>query len=75
LPHLEKATALNPRNEVAYYRLAQVYRALGDAGEQKKALAEFQRLRAEKAKEERSLVDALSPSAVTRQEVDVEAGP
>lgn len=72
LPHLEKAIALNPANEVAYFRLAQVHRALGNAAEQKRALAEFQRLRAKKATQERELVEAFSPAAVTKQEVEGE---
>ena len=72
LPHLQKAIALNPENEVGYYRLAQVYRALGNAPEQQKALAEFQRLRSAQSRREASLVQALSPQAVTRQQIDSE---
>jgi tetratricopeptide (TPR) repeat protein len=75
LPHLEKAIALNPANEVAYFRLAQVHRALGNPAEQKKALAEFQRLRGEKSSQEKSLLEAFSPDAVTKQQVEAEAGP
>lgn len=73
LPHLHKAISLNPENEVAYYRLVQVHRALGNGAEQQKALAEFQRLRSEKSRRQENLVEALSPQAVTRQEVDSEA--
>ena len=47
LPHLEKAVELNPDDEVAWYRLAQADRAVGNTEEQKKALAEFQRLRSQ----------------------------
>ncbi len=45
LPHLQRAVALNADDEVAWYRLAQADRAVGNTEEQKKALAEFQRLR------------------------------
>ena len=45
LPHLEAAAKQNPENEVAYYQMAQAYRALGKPAEQEKALAEFTRLR------------------------------
>jgi tetratricopeptide (TPR) repeat protein len=47
LPHLERAVTLNPEDEVAWYRLAQVDRKLDRAEEQRKALAEFARLRAQ----------------------------
>ncbi|MCU1313239.1 MAG: tetratricopeptide repeat protein [Acidobacteriaceae bacterium] len=48
LPHLERAVTLNPEDQVAWYRLAQVDRKLGRAEEQRKALAEFARLRAQR---------------------------
>lgn len=70
LPHLQKAIALNPENEVAFYRLVQVHRALGNAAEQQKALAEFQRLRSNESRRQQSLVEALSPQAVTKQTID-----
>jgi tetratricopeptide (TPR) repeat protein len=47
LPHLQRAVALNADDEVAWYRLAQADRAVGHTEEQKKALAEFQRLRSQ----------------------------
>ena len=68
LPHLQKAVSLNPGSEVAYYQLAQCYRALGDEAGQGKALAEYQRLLNERNKE--TDVGTLSPSEVTRQELD-----
>ena len=46
LPHLQAALKGNPENEVAYYQVAQAYRALGNTAEQEKALAEFNRVRA-----------------------------
>jgi tetratricopeptide (TPR) repeat protein len=44
LPHLQRAVALNADDEVAWYRLGLVDRALGRIEEQNKALAQFQRL-------------------------------
>ena len=51
LVHLQAAIEINPRNDVSFYRLAQAQRALGNADEQKKALAEYQRLRSSSAQE------------------------
>ena len=45
IPHLQAALKVDAENTVAYYQVAQAYRALGDAAEQEKALAEFNRLR------------------------------
>ena len=45
LTPLKAALSVNPQNEVAWYQLAQAYRALGNAGEQDRALAEFTRVR------------------------------
>ncbi len=44
LPHLCKAIELNAQNEVAWYRLGQVQKVLGDTAEQQKALVEYRRL-------------------------------
>jgi tetratricopeptide (TPR) repeat protein len=62
-PHLQKAVELNPEDEVAWYRLAQVDRTLGNATEQKKALAEFQRLRSQIALQR----GTNAPTEVTKQ--------
>jgi tetratricopeptide (TPR) repeat protein len=62
-PHLQKAVELNPEDEVAWYRLAQVDRTLGNADEQKKALAEFQRLRSQIAVQR----GTNAPTEVTKQ--------
>ena len=45
VPHLRAALKQNPENEVAWYQLAQAYRGAGNAAEQEKALAEFNRVR------------------------------
>ena len=70
LPHLQKAISLNPANEVSQYQLSQAYRVLGKTAEQGRALNEFQRLRAEKARREQKA--DLSPREVTKQELDAE---
>lgn len=71
LPHLQKAVSLNPEDTVCYFHLSQVYKALGNVQEQQKALAELQRLRSQKEREERSLIKgALSPRDVTKQDLD-----
>jgi tetratricopeptide (TPR) repeat protein len=68
VPHLQKAIALNPSSEVAYYQLAQAYRALGDAPAQEKALAAFERLQS--AASRRSGPPNLSRPEVTEQRLD-----
>jgi len=73
LPHLRKAVSLKPDDEVAYYQLSLGHRALGNAAEQQKALAEFQRLR-QKAREQEAALP-LVPREVTRQELDPQTAP
>jgi tetratricopeptide (TPR) repeat protein len=63
LPHLQQAVALNADDEVAWYRLAQADRALGNAEEQKKALAQFQRLRSQIALQQ----GTSTPAEITKQ--------
>ena len=75
LPHLQKAIALNAENEVSWYRLVQVERALGNVREQQKALAEFQRLRSHKASQQAAVRELFSPDEVTKQELDPNAPP
>jgi tetratricopeptide (TPR) repeat protein len=71
LPHLEKAISLNRDNEVSWWRLAQVERSLGNSDEQKKALAEFQRLHTQAAARPQPTGSELfSPNEVTHQQVD-----
>ena len=59
--------ALNPGNEVPHYRLAQVHRVLGNAAAQQKELAEFRRIRAEKAKREEPVLQVRPKRDVTKQ--------
>jgi tetratricopeptide (TPR) repeat protein len=75
LPHLQKAIALNAKNEVSWYRLVQVEGALGNVREQQKALAEFQRLRSHKASQQAAARELFSPDEVTKQELDPNAPP
>jgi tetratricopeptide (TPR) repeat protein len=67
LAPLAKAIALDAENQVAWFQLAQAQRALGNAAEQQKALAEFQRLRDLKRQAE---INILKRQEVTRQSLD-----
>ena len=70
LPHLEKAIALNRDNEVAWWRMAQVQRLLGNSDQQKKALAEFQRLHSQSAQQQDQSRKLFAPDEVTPQQVE-----
>jgi tetratricopeptide (TPR) repeat protein len=69
LPHVLKAVELNAENEVAWFRLGQVQKALGNAAEQQKALAEYQRLH-DQANQRLGLDPVFSVREVTKQELD-----
>jgi tetratricopeptide (TPR) repeat protein len=69
LPHLRKAIALNAQNEVAWYRLGQAQKAMGNAAEQEKALTEYRRLHDE-ANRQKGIEPVFSPREVTKQAVD-----
>jgi tetratricopeptide (TPR) repeat protein len=73
LPHLQKAIAIDPEDDVSYYHLAQVYKALGKEAEQQKALWEFRRIRGQRSSQRETVL--FSPRDVTRQEVDPNAAP
>ena len=71
LPHLERAVALNPADEVAHFQLSRVQAALGNGEGQRRALAEYQRLRAAKSlREEQQAVGAFALRDVSRQEAE-----
>jgi tetratricopeptide (TPR) repeat protein len=70
--HLQRAIALDPEDEVAWYRLSQVERDLGNTEEQQRAVAEFRRLH-HKFNQQKLIERVFSPSEVTKQEVDPEA--
>jgi tetratricopeptide (TPR) repeat protein len=73
LPHLQRAVVLDASNEVAWYRLAQGEGMMGHEAEQKKAFAEFQRLRKEKSTQQEAGKQIFSPEDVTRQRLDPNA--
>jgi tetratricopeptide (TPR) repeat protein len=74
VPLLRRAVAVNPRNEVAFYQLAQAHRALDQRPEQQAALAEFTRLRNQKATQREAAPLATDRALVTPQLIDA-AGP
>jgi tetratricopeptide (TPR) repeat protein len=67
LAPLGKAVTLDASNEVAWFQLAQAQRALGNAAEQQKAVAEFQRLRDLKRQAE---INVLTRQEVTKQSLE-----
>jgi len=72
VPHLQKAIAASPSNEVAHYQLSVAHGRLGNTADQQKELAEFQRLQARK-RERDAFADASRQ--VTKQELDPNAPP
>jgi tetratricopeptide (TPR) repeat protein len=69
LVHARRAVAADPENEVAWYRLAQIQKALGNTGEQQKSLTEYRRLH-DRSNQQKGLEPVFSPREVTKQEVD-----
>jgi tetratricopeptide (TPR) repeat protein len=67
LAPLGRAITLDAANEVGWFQLAQAQRAVGNAAEQQKALAEFQRLRDLKRQAE---INILTGQEVTKQSLD-----
>ena len=67
--HVQKAIATNPSNEVAWYRLGQIERSLGNVPGGQKAFAEFQRLR-QKSSELEYTKALFSPDEVTKQKAE-----
>ena len=70
LPHLQKAVQLNSGDEVAWYRLSQVQRVLGNQAEAQKAFATFEQLRKKKSSQQEAGKQMVSPEEVTRQTID-----
>ncbi len=66
LAHLRTAIAINGRNEVSHYRLAQAHRALGETDEVRKALDTYQRLRSSQSPRTAA---GVSHERVTAQQV------
>jgi len=71
IPHLKAAIEHHPENEVAYYQMAQAFKALGNAPEQEKALAQFTRIRAAAA--QRRAAVPQTKQDVTPQTVDIKS--
>ena len=69
LIHAERAVAIDSENEVAWYRLAQIQKALGNNAEQGKALTEYRRLH-DRSSQQRGLEATFSPREVTKQEIE-----
>jgi len=70
LPHLQKAASLNSENEVTWYRLSQVERALGNPEEAQRALAKFHELHQRKTVQEQASKPLFSAEEVTKQTLD-----
>jgi predicted Zn-dependent protease len=70
--HLQRATVLRPQDEVAWYRLAQAERLIGDVQAQKQALAAFQKLHAQSAATRNRASQMQSQDSVTPQKIGVE---
>jgi tetratricopeptide (TPR) repeat protein len=74
-PHLQRATVLRPDDEVAWYRLAQAERLLGDLQAQKQALTAFQKLHALSVATRNGAASLQSQETVTPQKLGAEAQP
>ena len=69
LIHAQRAAEADPENEVAWYRLAQIQKTLGNNEEQQKALGRYRVLH-DMASQQKEIGPAFSPLEVTKQEVD-----
>lgn len=69
ISHLSRGVSLNPEDEVAHYQLSRAHRQLGNDAERQKAMAEFQRLRSERSRQEAVLLRR----AVSKQDLDPDA--
>jgi tetratricopeptide (TPR) repeat protein len=74
LPHLQRAVAISPGDDVAWYRLSRAQKALGNDALQQKALAEFQRLH-QKTLQQARMKEQTSTSEVTKQVIEPSAEP
>jgi predicted Zn-dependent protease len=70
--HLQRATALRPDDEVAWYRLAQAERQLGDVQAQKQALLTFQKLHDRSAATRNKAALTQSQDSVTPQALETQ---
>jgi tetratricopeptide (TPR) repeat protein len=67
--HAQRAVAIDPENEVSWYRLAQIQKSLGHSAEQEKAMTEYRRLH-DRSSQQHGLEPVFSPREVTKQEVE-----
>jgi tetratricopeptide (TPR) repeat protein len=74
LPHLQKAVAINPGDEVGWYRLSRAQKAVGNDALQQQALLEYQRLHNKSLQEARQRAQT-SASEVTKQVIDRSSEP
>ncbi len=71
LAHAQRAVAVDPENEVCWFRLAKIQRTLGNVSEQHKALAQYRRLH-DIGNQQKEVEPVFSPREVTKQEVDAD---
>jgi tetratricopeptide (TPR) repeat protein len=69
LLHAQRAVAVDPENEVCWFRLAKIQRTLGNTAEQQKALSEYRRLH-DIRNRQKEIEPVFSPREVTKQEAD-----
>lgn len=74
LPHLQRAIAIRPDDEVAWFRLAQVQRSLGQTEQAEQAQVKFQQLRLAKSKQHEPDLPVNSGDEVTRQTLNSNDG-
>jgi tetratricopeptide (TPR) repeat protein len=71
---LHKAIAVDPTNEVSWYRLSQAERALGNKDEQAKAMAEFRKFH--QARLDHPAASQVAQSTdITKQKIDPDVAP
>jgi len=69
VPHLQRAAALDPEDEVPYYRLARAYKALGEEKQAREMLARFEKLHSTRQAEGTPQL-ASGTADITKQTVD-----
>jgi predicted Zn-dependent protease len=74
VPALRQAIAVDPTNEVSWYRLSQAERALGNNDEQKHAMDEFRRLHQAQGSQKSSTI-TTQESSITRQTIETDKTP
>jgi predicted Zn-dependent protease len=69
VPQLQHAVELDPNDEVAWYRLSQALRTIGDTDAQKKAMAAFRKVHASETSRRVRAGEQLPDGAVTPQQL------